>query len=691
MFNHGFRIFIYALIVLCTFLPSIEFYYPENFNYQDKVVRKLGDMERQLLLLEKTMRSISDSLENSEDTKTYLGLISLSHRVVKRTEIWQKDNSFSGGVSQLGIEYDNLFRKVSFSGTGKLLTINGNLCLAIPFKAKSGSDEIFLSYIEESEFHSVRPDGTREFFFPDLALGEVAETNDTISSQNPYKLSGNLLSGLKSELNVKSVLNLNDVKYNSYYSSQKKSNFGFLDGLLFIRTGYTYLNYYYFLLLFLLPVAIVDLFVVTREFSTRRAEKSTALYGKELTNQFTILKGIETEGKSQVRENEPEPIRDIELQEIKSEGKRIFILPFDIGSEKNSYLTPAFLNRAISEENILEKKMPAILSEMRDRIFNPELKDLIKKTERPPAGRSPEDSVFLRYAKWFKRLIPEKNEKVYHALNTLYDKDFSDQEVLSYLNAIVTRFGMKAFTIHIHQKVFGCYSIAYSGGIDVITRNNLLFESDDQYLGKCKDGIIHIGFDISHIQDKFFLKKFSKEILSSYSGLLALPLQNHGIDGFFILFYPQEYNRGNENLQDLRKMIDAMIHPIVPVISGIAVNKFQVNIPDNDILVKLYHLMKEVTEGGSQKCSVIKLSFLNYPAIQNRESLRMEIISGVERALAETERVAEVSASEFLIFIRNTDEKIIREIILDKNKNSFDISFQSQRFPDEGKNYYTYF
>ncbi|MCE9499769.1 MAG: hypothetical protein K8R21_04620 [Leptospira sp.] len=692
MFNNPARIFLYALIALCVFLPGLEFYYPENSNYQAKVAHKLNDMERQFLLLEKTMRSVTDSLTNSqEEAKSYLELISLSHRIVKRTEVWQKNNSFSPRVSRLGIEYDNLFRKISLGGTGKLLMIDGNLCLAIPVKTDTDAEEIVLSYLEETELHSIRPDGTREFFFPDLTLGEVGSPGEEIAVQNPYRLPRDLLSGLKSEINLKSVLNLNDVKYNSYYSSQKRSNFGFLDGLLFIRTGLPFFNYYFFILMLLIPVAIVDLFAISNESLAKRKKIILGRYEKEFPGHSTILKGIETENRSPGKIEEAESVRPIELQEMKSEGKRIFILPFDLQNERNQYLTPAYLNRSGTEEIREEKKIPEKVTEIRSRIFTPELKSLIEKTEKPSIEKQTEDPLLLRYANWFRNLIPEKSEKLYDALNALYDKEYSDKEALNYLNAIAARVGSHAYTVHIHQKVFGCYSAAYSNGIDYITKNNMLFESDDPYLGKNKESILDISFDIRHIQDQFFLKKFSKEILSSYAGLLAIPLQSQGIDGYFMLFYEPGYDRSSNNLETVLKMVEAMIHPIIPVLSGIAANKFQINIPDNDILVKLYHSMKEVSEAGTQSCTVLRIVLRNYFATPDREVIRNEIITGVLPILSETERITEVSPSEIIVFYRNTEEAAIREIVLEKNKNSFDISFQAHKFPDEGKNYYTYF
>ena len=241
--------------------------------------------------------------------------------------------------------------------------------------------------------------------------------------------------------------------------------------------------------------------------------------------------------------------------------RKIFILPFDIKAKdiNNRYISPGFIRKCVP----LKKSNTHFDDEIqkkRKRIFNSGLSQLIDKVTEKPKDPSTTDSPSFESSPENNTsslptpesiLLPEENLEGFNLFYKLYIEGKPEECLQQFLKQIAFQSDFEAFTLHYYNRTTACYHLLTSHGLEESSIFNYTFDIADKVLKKSEQLYTTIRFEEELKNDVFFSKKFTKELLDRYTGLIIGFVRIGNLDMALSLFYDLNTKRTTEQISKL--------------------------------------------------------------------------------------------------------------------------------------------
>ncbi len=679
MLSKKLKIILLSLLLITVISGQTEKYFPDYSFYKTGISKKFKDVEIEFGKLESTLRLSGVGLFQNKSEN----LMTLPYPFVSEMIEWAP-GELSGNNNFLGSTEDFLFREVLKNGTGKLVRMKDKLVFAVPTEGK-----LLLAILYEKELKSFRKEGSGDYFYPEISSAKIDD--------NPGNTSGILSDSINKKFSFgKSNFSVQDRKYDSYYGSPEDKRYGFVEEILFLKSRGGFFGFYGSLFTLFAAIALADALVYFKRKAGARPTESIFTSHNIREKEAEINSLLEKAQAGPLSEkNEVEVSAPVEESQEKYFGeyseKPIFILPFDLvpAGKREIIITPQFLRKIREEEKTRKESVKTGVQLAREKVFNPQLENLISKVDK----KTPLDEKNLdqKYKELFAKIFSEDNKELYQSLNELYDHDYHEHESLGYLKRITKKVGLDSLCLSIYNRSMGCYMVSLAMGIDDETRTNLIFQWNDPFLQFEKgEEIIEIFFNNKLMTNLFFRKKFSSDTLARFGGMLVYPLKKYSVDGYFIFFFEKNVHITPEKLKLVSECLNRMIVPFLPIVNGIAKEKIYLQIPDEDILAKIFQEMKEATNAGLESCVFVKIRLKKMFQTENSKEIREEIIQGIKNLLKSGEKILATSPVDLLVVTRDISEREFLKEIDKINAGRLDLKINISRYPDDGKNFYNY-
>ncbi|MEM7182575.1 MAG: hypothetical protein AAF518_16800 [Spirochaetota bacterium] len=381
--------------------------------------------------------------------------------------------------------------------------------------------------------------------------------------------------------------------------------------------------------------------------------------------------------------------------------RKIFILPFDIKAKdiNNRYISPGFIRKCVPPKKS-NKHFEDEIQKKRKRIFNSGLSQLIDKVTDKPHDLSVAESSSLESSQEEKNsslpapesiLLPEEHLEGFNLFYKIYIEGKAEECLQQFLKHIAFQSDFEAFTLHYYNRTTACYHLLTSQGLDENSIFNYTFDIADKVLQKNDQLYSTIRFEEELKNDVFFSKKFTKQLLNRYTGLIIGFVKIGNLDTALSLFYDLNTKRTTEQITKLFTTFQKSAPLFYPALNRLITSIRPFQILKNDIVQRTLHFLQSYTLNGHRSCTISQIRLLLSSAKDaDFSQLKANFMQSIVEKLQPGAKLLDLRRDKLLLLCEMSHKGDVIEIIESSLPENLDYQLQFFHYPEETRNLYQY-